>query len=270
MNVITNTQPRRLSMASFTGLFLLALAIPCIAFIQSAKFSSALPAKEMAELREKERIVKSFADLSDNLRTYQDAQSSNNPNATRLAADCKTMMMKLYSELSGKDTARIYKDIYRSLEMANQYFAFTQSTNLSKMDVNPLIVQLQSEKTQLQNDKTQLQNEIQLLNIKLVTKPPAAAGGGGGGAPQIVQVDKPCPPCPTNGTASAPVDCQSKISDYKKQINPSLRLMNGNINNIRNDLSRIKCFIGQNKDEKQNIDRNLKGLEDGIKEVLSQ
>jgi hypothetical protein len=261
MNMITNTKPRRMSMAYFTGLFLLALAVPCIAFIKSTSLSRSLPAKEVAELKEKERIVKSFADLSDNLRAYQTAQSANDPNATRLAADCKNMMMKLYGELSGKDTSRVYLDINRSLQMANQYFEFTQRSNLSQNAVNPLIAQLQSEKQQLQNDN-------QLLKMQLVTRPQPS--GGGGGAPQIIYKDRDCPPCAT-GSAPAPVvDCQAKVEDYKKKINPSLTLMSGNINNIRTEISHIKCWIGQNKEEKLNIDNNLKLLEKTINSVQAQ
>jgi hypothetical protein len=262
MNMITNTKPRRMSMAYFTGLFLLALAVPCIAFIKSTSLSRSLPAKEVAELKEKERIVKSFADLSDNLRAYQTAQSANDPNATRLAADCKNMMMKLYGELSGKDTSRVYLDINRSLQMANQYFEFTQRSNISQNAVNPLIAQLQSEKQQLQNDN-------QLLKMQLVTRP-QPSGGGGGGAPQIIYRDKECPPC-APGSAPAPVvDCQVKVTEYKSKIHPSLTLMAGNINNIRTELSHIKCWIGQNKEEKKIIDGNLKSLENTINSIQGQ
>lgn len=261
MNIITNTKPRRMSMAYFTGLFLLALAVPCIAFIKSTSLSRSLPAKEVAELKEKERIVKAFADLSDNLRAYQTAQSANDPNATRLAADCKNMMMKLYGELSGKDTSRVYLDINRSLQMANQYFEFTQRSNLSQNAINPMIAQLQAE-------KTQLQNEIQILKIQNASRPQPS--GGGGGAPQIIYRDKECPPC-APGSAPAPVvDCQIKVDDFKKKIHPSLILMSGNINNIRTEISHIKCWIGQNKEEKQIIDKNLQLLEKTINSVQAQ
>lgn len=269
MNIITNTQPRRISMAYFAGLFLLALAIPCIAFVKSVKLSAALPAKEIAELKEKERIVKAFADMSDALRTYQTAQMSKSPDATRLATEAKSMIMKLYSELSGKDTSRVYQDINRSLNMANQYYEFILQSNLKAGETNPLIPQLQA-------DKLALQNENQLLKIQLANCGKGAAAPCPPARVEYVTTAGKCPPCPTvNEAAPCNCDreCQSKVNEYKQKINPTLVMLNSNVNNIRREMGNIECFLnlgGKNKKEKANIDQNLRDIETTVARISGQ
>jgi hypothetical protein len=261
-----------MSMAMFAGLFLLAVAVPCIAFVKSVKLNSSLPEKEIRELKEKERIVKSFADLSDALRNYQTAQSTKDPNATRLASESKNMIMKLYSDLAGKDTSRVYQDINRSLQMANQFYEYILQSGLRGVEVNPMIAQLQAE-------KLALANENQVLKIQLAQK-----GGGGAVVAAPCPPQRPCPPsssggspcpaCPECPAGAAPCNCdaaaQTKLNEYKNQIRPTITLMAGNINNIRGDVNRMGVLWIQHKAEKQNIEKNLSALEKMIMDVKSQ
>jgi hypothetical protein len=169
-------------------------------------------------------------------------------------------MEQLYTDLRGKDTSRVYQDINRSLKMANQYFDFTQRSNVVKTDVNPMLMQLQNEKTQLQNDNQLL--KIQLVGCAGKACPPCPQCPSGGGSSQ-----QPCPTCPQCPTSP---DCQVKVNEYKQQIRGPLMPLNTHINSIRNELSRIRCFIGQNKEEKASIDRNLKSIEDAVRTVQAQ
>ena len=266
MNQITNTTPRRISMAYFTGLFLLTLAVPCIAFIQSAKLSSSLPAKEVSELKEKERITKLLADLGDALRSYETAQTTKDLKANQLASEAKMKMENLYRELSSKDISTGYKDISRSLAMANQYYTFIQTSSLKGLDVNPLLQQLQAENQRLNMSLIAAQSAGGAKPCPPCPVCPPSSGGGGG-----------CPPCPT-AQAPPPCNCEhecntkatEKINEYKNKINPMITLMSGNLNSIRNDVNRMSFLWVKHTSEKQNIDRNLKDLETTFLKIQSQ
>jgi hypothetical protein len=277
--VITNTDDRRLSMVYFAGLFLLAVAIPCLAFIKSSNLAYTLPKEELAVLKEKERILKSFAELSYALRQYETAQTMESSDLYDKASLCGDLSMRLHSELRNKDTFRIYKDVVQFLSMADQYKAYIAKSSRN-LDEKTKAIELGN--AQLLNDKMALQNENTALKIALASAPKGGGGGGGGGAaPAPIYIPAPAPAAttaaaapsqpliiPTPNTGNA--DCDGKISQIKSSFKAMCLDMRSKITQVQTDVKSIsKGLLGGNKAEKQRIEMNLNLLDRQLEGSLS-
>jgi hypothetical protein len=266
--VITNTDDRRLSMAYFAGLFILAVAIPCLAFIKSSKIATDIPKAEYAVLKEKERILKSFAELSDALRQYETAQTMESPDLYDKASLCGDLSTRLHSELRSKDTFRIYKDVVQFLRMADQYKAYIAKSSRN-LDEKTKAIELGN--AQLLNDKMALQSENTALKIAMAAAP--KGGGGGGAAPAPIFI--PAPAASPAAAAAAPsqpliiptpntgnANCDGQINQIKSDFKNMCLRMRTTISQVQGDVKSIsKGLLGGNKAEKTRIENNLMQLD---------
>ena len=266
--LITNTGQRRLSFVSFLGLFLLAMLIPCIAFINSNSLRSTLPEQELKEFQEKEKVLAQLSKLSDALRSYQTAQVQDLPSVPEMESTCRDLSRDVHSALRNKDTLKTYKDVNRFLSMADQYAAFIRQSSRAS---EPKIKELEQTNAQLLQEKMVLQNENQVLKVKDAAKP---AGGGGGGAAVPAPVIMMQPSSGSGQASPQPVmaqsqaaptsinDCVSQVNAYKGSVNKIAMMMQGNVRNIQTDVTSMSGFLvfAKNKKEKQSIEQNLKEL----------
>jgi hypothetical protein len=265
--VITNTDDRRLSMAYFAGLFILAVAIPCLAFIKSSSLAYTLPKEELKVLKEKERILKLFGELSDELRQYENAQRANAMDIFDHAANCRSMSTNLHAELRDKDTFRIYQDVMHFLRMADQYQLFIAQ---SSRDMDTKTKALDQGVALLQQEKMNLQAENAQLKIAMAS---AAAKGGGGAAPAPIFI--PAPAASPAAAAAAPsqpliiatpntgnANCDGQINQIKSDFKNMCLRMRTTISQVQGDVRSIsKGLLGGNKAEKTRIENNLMQLD---------
>ena len=266
--MVTNTAQRRLSIASFAGLFLLAVAVPCFSFMQSNHLNNDLPANQLKAYMEKESLLQSFAELGDKLRQCENSQRLNSSDFFNRSADCERLLTTLHGELlNNRDTFTLYKDVNQLLHMADQYYTFIKQ---SSRDMDAKTKALDQGVAQLNQEKAALQNENQ--NLKTLLAVAQAKGGGGGGgaaAAPITYIPMPTPsnPNPTPVKIAAGgggVDCDAKINGIANKNRASCMMINSDVNSIRTEMARISCLIGKTNQIKQSIENNLKDLEKNL------
>ena len=267
--MITNTSQRRLSMASFAGLFLVAVAVPCISFMQSNHLNNELPENQLQAYKEKDKLLKSFGELSDKLRQYENSQRVNSPDLFDRSAECSKLLTNMHLELkNNRDTFMLYKDATQLLHMADQYYLFIQQ---SSRDMDARTKALDQGVAQLNQEKLLLQNENMNLKTQLVVAQAKGGGGGGGAAaaPAAAPIIFTPPPTASNPNPSpvvvpSGVDCDTKVSSVKSNTRNYCTMISSDVNIIRTEVSRISCLIGGTSKAKQNIETSLKDLEKNL------
>ncbi len=271
--IITNTDERRLSMVYFAGLFLLAVAISCLAFTKSFRVAEEIPKAEMDRLVEKQQIVLSLSELGNLLRQYETEQLSGSLNAEMKDAEVTEKMVTIRRQLLHKDTVVAYADVRKLLDMATQYRNFIKRTakegDQKTQEYIKQIADLQNKINMSELDKKAAQidqksAQVQMQEQALQNAKKNNASGGGGAAPQPTATYNPQPQpiiIPAN-TNTGDANCDAKVNQIKasfRQIGMQLRTP---ISQIRADVTSIsKGLFGKNSSEKQRIEGNLKQVE---------
>lgn len=271
--IITNTDERRLSMVYFAGLFLLAVAISCLAFTKSFRVAEEIPKAEMDRLVEKQQIVLSLSELGNLLRQYETEQLSGSLNAEMKDAEVTEKMVTIRRQLLHKDTVVAYADVRKLLDMATQYRNFIKRTakegDQKTQEYIKQIADLQNKINMSELDKKAAQidqksAQVQMQEQALQNAKKNNASGGGGAAPQPTATYNPQPQpiiIPAN-TNTGDANCDAKVNQIKasfRQIGMQLRTP---IGQIRADVTSIsKGLFGKNSSEKQRIEGNLKQVE---------
>lgn len=271
--IITNTDERRLSIVYFAGLFLLAVAISCLAFTKSFRVAEEIPKAEMDRLVEKQQIVLSLSELGNLLRQYETEQLSGSLNAEMKDAEVTEKMVTIRRQLLHKDTVVAYADVRKLLDMATQYRNFIKRTakegDQKTQEYIKQIADLQNKINMSELDKKAAQidqksAQVQMQEQALQNAKKNNASGGGGAAPQPTATYNPQPQpiiIPAN-TNTGDANCDAKVNQIKasfRQIGMQLRTP---ISQIRADVTSIsKGLFGKNSSEKQRIEGNLKQVE---------
>ncbi len=270
--IITNTDERRLSMAYFAGLFLLAVAIPCLAFTNSFRVAKEIPKAEMDRLVEKQQIVLSLSELGNLLRQYETEQLSGSLNAEMKDAEVTEKMVTIRRQLLHKDTVVAYADVRKLLDMATQYRNFIKRTakegDQKTQEYIKQIADLQNKINMSELDKKAAQIDQKSVQVQMQeqalqnAKKNNASGGGGAVAPPPAYNPAPQPIIIPANTNTGDANCDAKVNQIKasfRQIGMQLRTP---ISQIRADVSSIsKGLFGKNSSEKQRIEGNLKQVE---------
>jgi len=253
-------------MLSFAGLFLLAVALSFLAFTKSMGLKETLPRQELDDLKEKEKVLAAFSELSQALGRYEDAQRSDAASVNKEYAACREKSADMHVLLNSRDTTRAYQDVRHFLKMADRYMlSIKQLGSESDEQVKSIEEELarlrqrnndlQAEKNTLQTNSASLQLEKSTLMSQLAMAKMKKDNGGGGGG----------------GSAPA-VDCTIEVNEYKGGIIKIAGSMQKNVSEIRSELENMSGFLvfAKNKKEKSNIQRNLETLEQQLIEVQSQ
>lgn len=265
---VTNTGQRRMSMLSFAGLFLLAVALSFLAFTKSLGLKETLPRQELDALKEKEKVLASFAELSQALGRYEDAQRSDAASVNKEYAACREKSADLHVLLKNRDTTRNYQDVRHFLTMADRYMlSIKQLGSESDEQIKSIeeeLARLRQRNNDLQAEKNTLQATSASLNLEKSTLASELAmakmkknnGGGSGGG----------------GSAPAAVDCTIKVNEYKGGILKTASSMQKNLLEIQTELEKMSGFLvfAKNKKEKNTIQRNLEALGEQLTELQSQ
>ncbi len=266
---IQNKGNRRLSMVSFAGLFLLLLFLCCTAFVRTMKNTKEIPKAELKLLKEKETILKDFADLSKALCRFDNSKRADERTAHQNQADAKNKKIDLYQEVLKKDTARIYNDVISFMQMADQYYYLIDQMgkesdermkvcNLELTNLRTQNEALLNEKNQLQLDILKKENEKAGLLVDLKSaKVPKSSGGGS--APVIPTTTKNCAP---------------EVNAYKSEIKLSIAKLKEDIRNIKTGVDDISVSIIGNKkkinSKKKTIKASITQLEQKIDVLLEK
>ena len=271
--IITNTDERRLSMVYFAGLFLLAVAISCLAFTKSFRVAEEIPKAEMDRLVEKQQIVLSLSELGNLLRQYETEQLSGSLNAEMKDAEVTEKMVTIRRQLLHKDTVVAYADVRKLLDMATQYRNFikrtakegdqkTQEYIKQIADLQNKINMSELDKKAAQIDQKSAQVQMQEQALQNAKKNNASSGGGAPPQPSAAYSPQPQPIVIPTNTNTGDANCDAKVNQIKtsfRQIGMQLRTP---ISQIRADVTSIsKGLFGKNSSEKQRIEGNLKQVE---------
>lgn len=264
---VTNTGQRRMSMLSFTGLFLLTIALSFLAFTKSMGLKETFPRQELDALKEKEKVLASFAELSQALGQYEDAQRSDAASVNKEYAACREKSADLHILLKSRDTTRIYQDVRQFLTMADRYMlSIKQLGNESDEQVKSIEEELarlrqrnndlQAEKNTLQTNSASLQLEKSTLTSQLAMAKMKKESSGGGG----------------QGAVPPPVNCTIKVNEYKGDVIKVAGSMQKNLAEIQTELEKMSGFLvfAKNKKEKNSIQKNLEALGVQLTELQSQ
>lgn len=261
---VQNTGQRRISMAAFAGLFLLAVALSCMAFVasfQSKGKVSEVKLKEFEEkvkaFEEKEKLMNELATLSRDLQEYDE-----NPSEASLAGKFRRQLEILYQQIQDRDTT-LYRNARLLLEMAESYKSSIDQRGVEANEQFRLLqkdLELLREKhgrqqlelMQKERDMLGLQNQIQQLQFQLQKK--GSSGGGGG-----------------NDTLSK-ADCKVEVNNHKIAVIGVAKTMQENLQKIQAELDNINGVfgIGKHKKEKERIDGHIQALEQNITELTGK
>ena len=266
---INNKGNRRLSMASFAGLFLLVLFLCCTAFVRTMKKTEKIPQEKLDLLMEKENVLSDFAELSRALCEFDISKQNGVRKAHKDRANADLKKENFYKKIITKDTANTYNDVLSFVQMADQYFDLIdqmgeesdermkkcnqQLTSLEKQ--NEILL---GEKLKLELDILTKENEMAALIVEL--KSAKAAQSSGGGSPTVI-------PTPSK-------DCSPEVNKYKSQIKLSIAMMKSDIQKVRSEVNKISpTLVGGRKnieEQKKEIVKNILELENKINEIVNQ
>ena len=266
---INNKGNRRLSMASFAGLFLLTLFLCCTAFVRTIKKTEKIPQEKLNLLMEKETVLSDFAELSRALCEFDISKQNGVRKAHKDRANADLKKENFYKKIITKDTANTYNDVLSFVQMADQYFDLIdqigeesdERMKKCNQELKSLEKQneiLLGEKLKLELDILTKENEMAALIVEL--KSAKAAQSSGGGTPTVI-------PTPSK-------DCSPELNKYKSQIKLSIAMMKSDVQKVRSEVNKISPrFVGGSKsiqDQKKEIVKNILELENKINKIVKQ
>jgi hypothetical protein len=259
---VQNAGQRRISMASFTFLFLLAVGISCLAFAKSIQSKEVVSREKLDELQakvtayeEKDSILSEVAALSRILQEFDENNAD-----PRLQKKCQDALLQLYGIAEAKDTLR-YKNVSDILQMAESYKMSIEQGSENKDDqlkqLEQDIITLNKEKDLVRDEKFSLQNQLlqeKQNSIQLQSQLNAAQKKEGGGSSS------------SSGSSGGTDPCITAVNTYKMGILKIVSQMQLNLQAIQHELSQIDGILGlgKHKKEKQNIDKEIKALEKNL------
>ncbi len=265
---IQNKGNRRLSMASFAGLFLLLLFLCCTAFVRTMKKTEDIPRQEFISLQEKEIILADFAELSKALCRFDQTKEDKD------GADARNKKIRLYQKLfPTDDTTAVYKDVSHFMKMADDYYELIEQTGKASDDqmkqYNQELSMLRKENEALQNEKNKMEMTVltkekemaaMLVDLKSAKAANSAkSSGGGGSAPAVSTTTK---------------DCTPEVNAYKSDMKLSIAMLKEDIQKISTGVDKISTnFVGGKKKvekEKRNIKASISQLEGKVRGLLER